>query len=390
MTGEGGNVAAYVTSEGVVLVDDMFERNADDILGVVRSVTDKPVRYVLNTHQHSDHAGGNARIPPVVEIIAHENARANMAALKQPGLPRVTFSQETAVFLGGKEVLAAYYGRGHTGGDAVVYFPDLKVIHTGDLFLSGPVIPRRQGGANIYIDYAQGGSAVEWTDALGRILTLDFDTVIPGHGPLATRADVVTFRADFAAMRGRVVRPRAPGQEQGRCLENADRRLWLAGRRARDSAGGRVHRRDSAMDWPGRPGVAGGQRPGATSLSPTALPAHLPTCPNRPSNTGRDFPTLIRPASASFERKISCRWASSIRSPSSSEAAAPSSMSRAARRTAIGAFVPTAFIAAASRSSPWASARPVRICSTSFESKNVASGRCDGGTGSGSTFAGDA
>ena len=103
VTGEGGNVAAYVTSEGVVLVDDMFERNADEILGVVRSVTDKPVRYVLNTHQHSDHAGGNARIPPVVEIIAHKNARANMAALKQPGLPRVTFSQETGVFLGGRK-----------------------------------------------------------------------------------------------------------------------------------------------------------------------------------------------------------------------------------------------------------------------------------------------
>ena len=78
------------------------------------------------------------------------------------------------------------------------------MIHTGDLFLSGPVIPKRQGGANLYIDYAQGGSAVEWTDALARMLTLDFDTVIPGHGPLATRAEVVKFRADFAAMRDRV------------------------------------------------------------------------------------------------------------------------------------------------------------------------------------------
>ena len=78
------------------------------------------------------------------------------------------------------------------------------MIHTGNLFLSGSVIPRGQGGANVYIDYAQGGSAVEWTDALARVLTLDFDTVIPGHGPLATRADVVKFRADFAAMRDRV------------------------------------------------------------------------------------------------------------------------------------------------------------------------------------------
>ena len=116
----------------------------------------------------------------------------------------MTFSQETAVFLGGKEVRAAHYGRGHTGGDSIVYFPEAKVVHTGDLYLSGPVIPKGPGGANIFVDYAQGGSIIEWTQALDAVLKLDFDTVIPGHGPVATKAGVVKFRADFATMRSRV------------------------------------------------------------------------------------------------------------------------------------------------------------------------------------------
>lgn len=210
ISGEGGNVAVYVTSEGVVLVDDMFDRNHADILAQVKSVTDKPLRYVINTHQHDDHAGGDLKMLPIAEVIAHQNARANLVDIKQPyyedtpgtpiGLPRVTFSDELSVHLGGKEVRAKYFGRGHTSGDAVVYFPDLRVIHTGDLFLG-----QRDGkGPNIYVDYAQGGSFRDWTKTLDGVLTLDFDTVIPGHGPLSTKADVFKFRADVETMRNRL------------------------------------------------------------------------------------------------------------------------------------------------------------------------------------------
>src|SRR4029453_5749830 len=145
ISGEGGNVAAYVTAEGGILFDDMFDRHNAAILAQVKSVTDKPVRYVVNTHQHDDHAGGDLKMLPIAEVIAHKNARANLVNIKQPyyedtpgtpiGLPRVTFSDEASVYLGGKEVRAKYFGRGHTSGDAVVYFPELKVIHTGDLFL---------------------------------------------------------------------------------------------------------------------------------------------------------------------------------------------------------------------------------------------------------------
>jgi len=224
ISGEGGNVAVYVTVDGVVLVDDMFDRNHADILAQVKSVTDKPLKYVINTHQHDDHAGGDFKMLPIAEVIAHKNARANLEHIRQPyyedtpgtpiGLPRLTFTDEASVFLGGKEVRAKYFGRGHTSGDAVVYFPDLKVIHTGDLFLGrrapspgrdgAPPRPR-PAGVNIYVDYAQGGSFYDWTKTLDGALTLDFDTVIPGHGPLSTKADVVQFRADVETMRTRLV-----------------------------------------------------------------------------------------------------------------------------------------------------------------------------------------
>ena len=209
ISGEGGNVAAYATAEGVVLVDDMFDRNHVDILAQVKSITDKPLRYVINTHQHDDHAGGDFKMLPLAEVIAHRNVYANLKDLKRPyyedtpgtpiGLPRVTFSDRLDVHLGGKDVEAYYFGRGHTSGDIIVYFPELRAIHTGDLFISGS---RR--GVPIYVDAVQGGSLLEWTRTLDRTLQLDFDTVIPGHGPVATKADLARFNADIAAMRTRL------------------------------------------------------------------------------------------------------------------------------------------------------------------------------------------
>ncbi len=192
-----GNVAVEVTDEGVILVDDMFDRNHDEIMEKLRTVTDKPIKYVLNTHQHDDHSGGNAKMLAMnAEVISHRNARDNMALLKQPGLARVTFADEMDVFLGGREVRARHFGRGHTGGDAVMYFPVDKVIHTGDLFLTFPPQP--------FIDYANGGSSLEWTKTLDEALKLDFDVAIPGHGPISDRAGILKFRDSFQAMRDRV------------------------------------------------------------------------------------------------------------------------------------------------------------------------------------------
>ncbi len=222
ISGEGGNVALYATSDGVILVDDMFDRNHADILAQVKTVTDKPLKYVINTHQHDDHAGGDFKMLPIAEVIAHRNVYANLKDLKQPyyedtpgtpiGLPRITFSDQLDVHLGGKDVQAYYFGRGHTSGDAIIYFPEARAIHTGDLFLmtggggrgAAPARPRPPG-VPIYVDYVQGGSFLEWSKTLEGALKLDFDTIIPGHGPVSTKADLVKFKSDLETMRTRLI-----------------------------------------------------------------------------------------------------------------------------------------------------------------------------------------
>jgi glyoxylase-like metal-dependent hydrolase (beta-lactamase superfamily II) len=195
VVGNGGNVAVMPTSEGVLVVDDKFAQDAPDIVAKVKSVSDKPIRYVLNTHQHGDHTGGNeAMLAAGAEVIINKNARANMVEAKQPGLPRLTFSDEQEVYLGGKKVVAKYVGRGHTNGDAVIYFPGERVLHTGDLFVVGAP----------FCDTANGGSIKEWDSTIQKALQLDFDTVIPGHGAVSKKADLQNWAMTMATLRTRV------------------------------------------------------------------------------------------------------------------------------------------------------------------------------------------
>ncbi len=194
INGVGGNVGVRVTDAGVVLVDDKFPRNVDAIRARVAEVTDQPIRYVINTHHHGDHAGGNVGFIDTADVIAHENARKNMIRNEQEAPPRIVYTDQTAVHLGGVEVRAHHLGRGHTNGDSVVYFPDLRTVHGGDLL----------HGTAPFIDYANGGSSQEWLGVLDGILALDFDTAIPGHGGLMTRADVEAFRDQFVAVRTRM------------------------------------------------------------------------------------------------------------------------------------------------------------------------------------------
>ena len=197
--GDGGNVAVYITNEGVILVDDKFEQDHDQIVAKVKSVTSQPIKYILSTHHHADHSGGNTKFHTEAEIISTANARANIVAHKQSNAPdnmvpaRVVFTQETAVFLGGKEARARYFGRGHTNGDALVYFPALRTLHTGDLM----------SGATPLIDYPGGGSVVEWTKTLDEALKLDFDTVIPGHGKVTDKAGLKAYRDNVEKLRTR-------------------------------------------------------------------------------------------------------------------------------------------------------------------------------------------
>jgi cyclase len=191
---EAGDVAVRVTPEGLILVDDKYQENVADILDKVKSITSQPVKYLLNTHHHTDHAGGDETFIKMTEIIAHKNVRENFLRNNQPGAPRVVFNDQASVFLGGVEVRAYYFGRGHTNGDAVIYFPDLKVIHTGDLITEGMPV----------MDYRNGASAVEWVKVLDKILELDFDVVIPGHGKLLKKENIRTDRQKLITMNQRM------------------------------------------------------------------------------------------------------------------------------------------------------------------------------------------
>ncbi len=196
--GDGGNVAVRVTSDGVILVDDKYERDHDAMVAAIKSVTPQPVKYVFSTHYHEDHAGGNAKFLPTSEIISTRNARTSILEHKQldasPNIlpARVVFTEETSVFLGGAEVRAHYFGRGHTNGDAVIYFPDLKAIHTGDLMADTSDL---RMGTSPTVDYRGGGSLLEYPKTIDKVLAAyDFDTVIPGHGPVTTRQGLETYR----------------------------------------------------------------------------------------------------------------------------------------------------------------------------------------------------
>jgi cyclase len=193
-----GNTTVLVTNEGVILVDDKFEQDAANILAMVKTLTSQPVRYVVNTHHHGDHSGGNVKMQAAgAQIVASEAAYRHFVDAKQPGQPTLTVVDRGFIHLGGKEIRLYYFGRAHTSGDIFAYFPADRVLAAGDAFTFGPMTP-------MLIDYQGGGSAKDWPDTLDRALELDFDTVVPGHGDVTNKAEMRKFRDLTLGMRTKV------------------------------------------------------------------------------------------------------------------------------------------------------------------------------------------
>lgn len=196
---DAGNVGIYVTDEGVALVDDRFDRNYRQVLAAVKELTNQPVRYVVNTHHHGDHTGTNAAfLAANVQVVAHANARQHMVDGKMAGLPGIVFTTQASVFLGGKEIRAIYNGRGHTDGDVAVYLPQRKTVMLGDLMAG------TRGVTNPVMDYASGGSISEWPATLDGVLKLDIDHVVPGHGAVGSKADLLAHRNKVDRIKARV------------------------------------------------------------------------------------------------------------------------------------------------------------------------------------------
>ena len=191
ITGGGGNTAAFITDTGVVLVDTKLANWGERIMEKVKSVTDKPVTTIINTHTHGDHVGSNEFFDPSVEIVAHENTKTNMAKMdaltdKPQAMPDRTFKDKLSLMSGKDRIELYYFGRGHTNGDAWVVFPALRVVHTGDLF------PRK---GTPLIDVNNGGSGVEYPATLEKAIKgiRNVETVIPGHSAVTDWAALTEF-----------------------------------------------------------------------------------------------------------------------------------------------------------------------------------------------------
>jgi cyclase len=182
----GGNLTILVTDKGVVLVDSKFENNHEDVRNKIKSLTGQPVKYLILTHNHADHAGGAAKFEAEgAQIVISTRDRENMArAPNQSWMPSLTYSGRATLFVGGKEIDLREM-RGHTAGDTVVYFPAERVVCSGDLVtLPWDDIP-------LIVNYADGGNWTDWNHSIEELLKMDWDTLIPGHGPAIDKRQLV-------------------------------------------------------------------------------------------------------------------------------------------------------------------------------------------------------
>jgi cyclase len=203
----GGNVTIYLTDEGVILFDSKNERMHDDILAKVRSLTSQPIKYVVLTHNHADHASGAAKMVAIgATVIISAEDREQLARTNQPGLPQFTYRGEGQLFLGGKEVRLHEYC-GHTRGDTVAFLPGPRVLVAGDLVTTPDTIPQ-------IVNYGDGGN---WTDmgrTLDELAKIDFDVMVGGHGPLLTKQEFLKHRDKVAAIRERLRALNRQGKSQ--------------------------------------------------------------------------------------------------------------------------------------------------------------------------------
>jgi cyclase len=233
LEGAGGNIGASVGEDGIVVVDDQYAPLADKIRSALKGITDKPIRFIINTHYHFDHTGGNALFQKDAPIIAHDNVRKRLEAGTSPGnygavsfptkpspkeaLPILTFDHDVTVHLNGEDIRALHFPSGHTDGDSVIFFPKSNVVHMGDDFVTYG-FP--------FVDLSGGGSVEGMIKALEEtIAQLPADVkVIPGHGPISNLDDVRRYIAMLKETRSAVEK----GIKEGKTVDQLKQENVLA------------------------------------------------------------------------------------------------------------------------------------------------------------------
>jgi cyclase len=202
LQGAGGNIGASVGDDGIVVVDDQYAPLAEKIQIALQGITDKPVRFIINTHYHRDHTGGNAYFQKQAPIIAHDNVRKRLETggvagngssihledkpAPKEALPILTFDHDVTVHLNGEDIRALYFPAGHTDGDAIIFFPKSNVVHMGDDFVTYG-FP--------FIDVEAGGSIDGMIDGVEKVIgQVPADVkIIPGHGPVSKLEDMRAY-----------------------------------------------------------------------------------------------------------------------------------------------------------------------------------------------------
>ena len=213
LIGSGGNIGISAGVDGVFMIDDQFAPLTQKIKRAVAAISDMPIRFVINTHWHYDHTGGNEKLGEMGSIIvAHENVRKRLSTeqfltffnTKVPpktksGLPVITFTRDVTFHLNGDEIYVFHVKNAHTDGDAVIHFSKNNVVHMGDIYFSG-IYP--------FIDLDAGGSVNGIIDAINQVLPLmnSSTQVIPGHGPLSNRSQLVAYRGMLITIRDRILK----------------------------------------------------------------------------------------------------------------------------------------------------------------------------------------
>ena len=215
LVGQGGNIGVSVGEDGVFVIDDQFAQLTPKILDAIKKLSDKPIQYVVNTHYHGDHTGGNANMEKAgAKIIAHDNVYKRLSEGKETdGLPVITFNDKLSVHINGERVLVFHTDNAHTDGDAMLYFTESNVLHAGDNYFH-----KRYP----YIDVTSGGSIDGYIKAVKRaLMVIDENTkIIPGHGDLSNKAEYASFLEMLIKLRANVQAEIDKGKSENDIVNN--------------------------------------------------------------------------------------------------------------------------------------------------------------------------